>query len=189
MFTRRQMLVGAAVLPLAGVALADDTPQARNRRMLFQRLRLAATEREGRRAEDAVWRMWMDAAPTPEVAEAVAEAMRRRERYDWDQALEILNGVAAAAPGYAEGWNQRAFIRFLKQDFDGALEDIERALALEPLHFAALAGRATILMQQGRIGPGQTALRRAVEIHPWLKERSMLIPPPGEVPPGEEKEI
>ena len=31
---------------------------------------------------------------------------------------------------------------------------------------------------------GQTALRRAVEIHPWLKERSMLIPPPGEMPPG-----
>jgi hypothetical protein len=38
---------------------------------------------------------------------------------------------------------------------------------------------------------GQQALRRAVEIHPWLKERAMLIPAPGSAPPRrqQEKEI
>src|SRR5690606_31046067 len=97
-------------------------------------------------------------------------------------ALAILDGVVADAPDYAEGWNQRAFIRFLRDDPDGSLEDIERTLALEPLHFAALAGKAMILMRQGRIEPGQEALRRAVEIHPWLKERAMLLPPPGRSP-------
>ena len=189
MRTRRHVLVAMAMLLFAASAYAEDMPQANKRGLLFERLRNAATEREGRRAEDAVWWMWMDEAPTPGIAEAVAEAMRRRERYDWDKALAILDGVVADAPDYAEGWNQRAFIRFLKNDFDGSLEDIERTLALEPLHFAALSGQAIILMRQGRMELGQKALRRAVEIHPWLKERSMLIPRPGGTPQGQGKEI
>ncbi len=185
--TRRAFLAGLALLPALPVLAQTGGEPLRAR--LFRQLRDAPTEREGRRAEDAVWRMWMAQAPTPAVAEAVADAMRRRERYDWDGALALLDKVVAEAPAYAEGWNQRAFIRFLKRDPDGSLDDIERALALEPLHFAALAGKATILMQQGRVGPGQAALRRAVDIHPWLRERSMLIPVPGETMPGMGKGI
>ena len=184
--TRRLVLAAMAALAFAGTATASQKP---DRAALFRRLRDAQTEREGRMAEDAIWRMWMAQGPTEAVREAVSEAMRRRESYDFDRALAILDGVVADAPAYAEGWSQRAFIRFLKDDFDGSLEDIERALALEPLHFAALAGKAMILMRQGRMELGQTALRQAVEIHPWLKERSMLIPLPGEIPPGPGKDI
>lgn len=182
--TRRLVIAGLAALLLAGTASAAD-----DRAELFRRLRNAQTEREGRMAEDAVWRMWMAEGPSAAIRESVAEAMRRRETYDFAGALAILDRVVADAPGYAEGWNQRAFIRFLRDDPDGALDDIERALALEPLHFAALAGKATILMRQGRVEPGQQALRRAVEIHPWLKERGMLIPLPGEVTPGPGRDI
>ena len=186
MLTRRSLLTAMAVLP-ALAAFAEDQGSGRER--LFRTLRDAQTERQGRIAEDAVWRMWMAEAPTPAIAEAVAEAMRVRERYDWDKALAILDGVVTDAPDYAEGWNQRAFVRFLKQDLDGSLEDIERALALEPRHFAALSGQAMIFMRQGRMELGQAALRRAVEIHPWLKERSMLIRKPGEALPGPGRDI
>ena len=174
--TRRLLLAALAALALAGAAPAEENP---DRETLFRRLRDARGEREGRMAEDAIWRMWMAEGPTAEIREAVAGAMRRREAYDFAGALAILDRVVAEAPGYAEGWNQRAFIRFLRDDLDGSLEDIERALALEPRHFAALAGKAIALMRQGRMEPGQAALRRAVEIHPWLKERAMLVPPPG----------
>ncbi len=184
--TRRLMLAGLGALLLAGPAPAQDGP---DRAALFRRLRQAGTEREGRMAEDAIWRLWMDEGPTAAIREAVAEAMRRREVYDFAGALAILDRVVADAPDYAEGWNQRAFIRFLRDDPDGSLDDIERALALEPLHFAALSGKAIILMRQGRMEAGQSALRRAVEIHPWLKERGMLIPVPGEPMPGPGKDI
>ena len=189
----RRALLGAILSSLALPVLAQaphlETGEDRRRRELFARLRNAATEQEGRLAEDAIWRMWMADAPTTDIARAVAEAMEARESYDFDKALRILDEVVAAGPAYAEGWNQRAFVRFLKEDFDGSLEDIDRALEIEPMHFAALAGKATILMRQGRMALGQQALRRAVEIHPWLRERSMLIPVPGEVTPGPGRDI
>lgn len=153
---------------------------------LFSELQAAQTEAAARVAEDAIWRMWMAQGPTADVRIAVAEAMRAREAYDWDKALTLLDGVVEAAPDYAEGWNQRAFIHFLRDDFDASLADLDRALELEPLHFAALAGKATVLMRQGRVELGQKALREAIAIDPWLRERDMLIPEPGEVrpPPG-----
>jgi tetratricopeptide (TPR) repeat protein len=185
--TRRLVLAAMAGAFIFPVATSAQEPYDRN--ALFRALRNARTEREGRLAEDAIWRMWMAEGPTAEIREDVAQAMRRRESYDFAAALAILDRVVAQAPDYAEGWNQRAFIRFLRDDFDGSLEDIERALALEPRHFAALAGKATILMRQGRMEAGQAALRRAVELHPWLKERGMLIPVPGEVTPGPGRDI
>lgn len=191
MQTRRTFLIAAIAFAGSGLlsTAQAETRLERDRRILFERLRNARSEKEGRRAEDEIWRMWMAQAPTPGIGEAVAEAMRRREQYDWNRAREILDRVVTDAPDYAEGWNQRAFIRFLQQDLDGALEDVERTLALEPQHFAALSGQALILMQQGRIEPGQKVLRRAVEIHPWLKERSMLFPTPGQILPDEGKDI
>lgn len=186
---RRSILTAMAMLPALVAFAQDRTTQAQRRERLFRALRDAPTERHGRIAEDAVWRMWMEEAPTPATREAVAEAMRRRGSYDFAGALAILDRVVAEAPGYAEGWNQRAFIRFLRDDPDGALEDIDRALALEPRHFAALSGQAIIFMRQGRMELSQAALRRAVEIHPWLKERSMLIGKPGETLPGPGRDI
>ena len=185
MRTRRQMLALAAALPFAFAASAEEARIETRRQLLFERLRNATTEQEGRLAEDAIWRLWMAAAPS----RAVDQAMDARESYDFDRALAILDGVVSQAPDYAEGWNQRAFIRFLKDDLDGSLADIDRTLELEPKHFAALAGKAMVLMRQGRMELGQAALRRAVEIHPWLKERSMLIPAPGEVVPGPGRDI
>ncbi|MGB3387853.1 MAG: tetratricopeptide repeat protein [Pseudaminobacter sp.] len=151
---------------------------------LFESLRNARTEAEGRAIENAIWEMWMAQAPTEGIARGVKDAMDARESYDYDRALALLDAAVAAAPDYAEAWNQRAFIRFLKEDFDGALADIERTLALEPRHFAALSGRALVLMRQGRMELAQQALREAVAIHPWLKERSMIVPEPGEVVPA-----
>ncbi len=169
----------------AGQALAQEEDAAAVRERLFERLLRAPTEPDGRAAEDAIWRFWMAQGPTAEIRKDIDRAMARRSSYDFAGAKRILDVVVEAAPGYAEGWNQRAFILFLQEDFDAALDDVDRTLALEPKHFGALSGRAHALMRQGRMELAQKALREAVAIHPWLKERSMLLPVPGgpELPP------
>ena len=95
-------------------------------------------------------------------------------------ALAVLEPLPLAAPGFAEAWNQKAFAHFLKFEFDEALEDLDRTLEIEPRHFGALSGRALTLMRQGRMQLGQTALRDALKVHPFLPERALLIEPSGE---------
>ncbi len=164
----------------SGNAARLSEPMARERDRLFETLKAAPDARAGRIAEDAVWQFWMRSAPSPGIEKQIAEAMRARSSYNFGTARRILDAVVRAAPDYAEAWNQRAFILFLLDDPDASLADIDRCLELEPKHFGALAGKANILMRQGRVELARQALRRAVAIHPWLKERHMLPAPEGE---------
>jgi len=159
---------------------------------LFRALAAASTEAEGRAVEDEVWRFWLDLAPDARIRALVDEAMRRREAWDLAGAQELLDEAVAAAPGFAEGWNQRAFVRFLRDDLHGAEADIHAVLALEPRHFGALSGLFHVLMRQGRSEAAIASLERAVKIHPWLKERSMLPPDPDATRPpikGREQDL
>lgn len=42
------------------------------------------------------------------------------------------------------------------------------------MHYAALAGKGIILIQQGKNVEAQASLKRAIEIGPWLKERNLV---------------
>ncbi|MEE4011977.1 tetratricopeptide repeat protein [Roseibium sp. FZY0029] len=170
------LLLAAALCLTVHVPPAGATPE---QDALFNALKNAPTEEDASRIEDDIWNSWLDAAPSPDIRQKVDEAMRRRDGYDFQGAKELLDQVVEEAADYSEGWNQRAFILFLQGNYEASLEDIERALALEPRHFGALSGKAIILMTLGRVEAGQEVLREAVGIHPFLKERDMLIKPQG----------
>lgn len=176
MTVQRRALFALAMMFVAfappASAASVDTEALRAR--LFERLAAAGSEEEGRRTEEAIWRMWVD-HPDPQVRETLALGMRQRDSYEWDRAIETFSQVILADPQYAEGWNQRAFIHFLKEDLDAALADLNRTLELEPRHFGALSGKAMILMRTDRFDEGQQILRQAVALHPYLKERGMLV--------------
>jgi tetratricopeptide (TPR) repeat protein len=153
---------------------------AAERKQLLDALAGSADPAEAARRALTVWAFWFR-PPNPAAGALMDAAMERRRAYDYAGAAAILDRLVAAAPDWAEAWNQRATIRFLMEDFEGSLADIERVLALEPRHFGALAGQALILMRSGRMEAAQGALRRAVKINPYLAERSLLVeePDPG----------
>ncbi len=141
---------------------------------LFELLALATSEARGRELENEIWQNWMR-APNEEIQILLKNALEARRWYDFEKARKLLNQIVEKAPNYAEGWNQRAFILFLQEKFDEALSDAENALELEPRHFGAMAGQAQILMRQGRFVTAQKILKQAVKIHPYLRERSMIV--------------
>lgn len=177
------LLILALVATPADMAAQTPPPPSDARAVhdrLFEALRTAPTEQAARAVEDRIWRFWMRSAPDPESADLMNKAMERREQYDFAGAIEHLDKLVARAPDWSEAWNQRATVLFFQEEFDRSLEDVEKVLALEPRHFGALAGKAVMLMQQGRIELGQKALREAVAVHPWLRERRMLLQSPGQ---------
>ena len=51
-------------------------------------------------------------------------------------------------PWYIEGWNKRATIRFMLNDLEGSLQDIDKVLELQPRHFGAISGSGLIYMKK-----------------------------------------
>ena len=145
---------------------------------LFENLKKSKSEEVAKSIEEKIWQQWF-IGPDNSATRLLSKAMKRRRAYDFDGALNSLNRLIEHYPDWAEAWNQRAFIYYLKQQFDKSLQDADKALELEPNHFGALAGKAIILIYQGRAELAQQALKQAVKIHPFLKERSLLIEIPG----------
>ncbi len=177
-----RLALALCLLPLHAVAEpcpASDPALAIQRAPLFEDLRDAPNEMRGREVADQIWRSW-HVAPDADAQDLLDTAKRRLREADYPEADRLLSALVAYCPDYAEGWNQRAFVRFLSDDLDGALEDLDRTLELEPMHFGALTGRALTLLRQGRAELGQQALRAAVAINPWVTERYLLVTPPGQ---------
>jgi tetratricopeptide (TPR) repeat protein len=99
------------------------------------------------------------------LAERADKAVAAQE---YDTALIHLNDLTRLAPDFAEGWNKRATVYFLRDDYGRSLGDISRVLALEPRHFGAYSGLGIILDRLGDKKGALEAYRRAVAIHPNL---------------------
>jgi tetratricopeptide (TPR) repeat protein len=84
-----------------------------------------------------------------------------------DLALQFLDAVTELAPDYAEGWNRRAYVQFLQDNYEGAVGDLRRALALDPNHFKALEGLARILRETGQKKSALQAYKEILKINPY----------------------
>ena len=90
------------------------------------------------------------------------------ESKDYGIALELLDAIVEMRPGYAEGWNKRATLFYLMDDYDRAMRDILEVLEREPRHFGALSGLGLILQEVGQKRGALEAFRRALAVHPHL---------------------
>lgn len=172
------LLAGAPQEVIAQTATPPAVPEAwaRDQRLdaLFARLKTTKDEAEGDAVVAEIWQVWMQSDDA-----ALDEAMQRAVLamgHVPGLALPILDDIVARAPLWAEAWNKRATVLFLLGEYDRSLADIDRVLALEPRHFGALAGIGFIRMSQGESRQALKALRRALAVNPFLKERHGLIP-------------
>jgi len=146
---------------------------------LLADVQAAESEHQARLISNRMWAFWADAPD--EAAQAVLDSgMRKRAAFDLLGAREDFDRLIAYCPEYAEGYNQRAFVNFIRQDYAAALEDLDVALRLSSQHVAAMTGKALALIGLGRVEEGQAVLKQAIGLNPWLPERHLLLPPQGE---------
>ncbi|WP_299042945.1 tetratricopeptide repeat protein [uncultured Tateyamaria sp.] len=170
----RHLIIAAL---LSTPAWADTCPPApeisSELNVLIEAANAAPDERAGRVVSDQMWEVWLR-APDASAQEVLDRGMRQRGNFDFTGAYDSFDALVAYCPDYAEGYNQRAFISFLREDFEAALVDLERALALSPDHVGAQSGRALTLMNLGRTDDARAQLEAALENNPWLSERHLL---------------
>lgn len=171
-------LILALLLAATGPAFAACPPfgpeRAEDRDRLLEAVRAAPDERSAQSANNDMWRFW-STAPDARAQQLLDDGMRHRGYGEYYSALSTFDDLIAYCPHYAEGYNQRAFIHFLEGRYAEAVTDLEAALERAPQHYGALAGLASTLLHLGRVQAGQSVLRRALALNPWLPERRLLI--------------
>ncbi|WP_294624308.1 tetratricopeptide repeat protein [uncultured Roseovarius sp.] len=140
---------------------------------LIDKAQQAPNEAAGRALSNRMWELWSD-APDAHAQDLLESGMSRREIYDFDAAMKAFDALVTYCPDYAEGYNQRGFIHFLREEFDKALPELDAALERQPRHVAARTGRALTLMALGRNAEAALELRTALDLNPWLGERHLL---------------
>lgn len=160
-------------------AVADTCPMAPDHSArldaLIVEIQRAPSEAQARQISNQMWEFWAD-APNEQSQAILDRGMSKRAAWDLLGALEDFDRLVAYCPDYAEGYNQRAFVNFLRQDFAAALVDLDRALTLSPRHVAAMSGKALSLMALGRTDEASLILDEALELNPWLPERNLAAP-------------
>jgi len=166
----------------AAPAFAETCPPVRDNSaqisQIIAQLGSAVGQAEANILGKELWALWTD-APDEQAQVMLNEGMSRRASYDFLGSRNVLDRLIEYCPDYAEGYNQRAFTNFLGQDFEAALLDLDRALAILPTHVAALSGKALTLMGLGRNEEAQEVLQSALDLNPWLQERALLTQPIG----------
>jgi len=141
-----------------------DTPEARMDR-LFGRLREAPTEQRAAAIARTIQREFLDSG-SPTIALLMKQAASAVEAKQLPVALDLLDAVVRLKPDYAEGWNRRATVHFMREDFGRSMADLERALAIEPRNWEAIGGLATILNALDQKDEAREACEQALAIYP-----------------------
>ena len=165
-----------ALMLVPSAALADGCPVAPDHDDLLSDLirqaQAAPTQGKGLEIGSQMWQLWAEAPD--EASQAMLDSgMSKRRVADYLGAIDDFNRLVDYCPHYAEGYNQRAFVNYLLQNYSTALADLDMALSLSPRHVAAIAGRALTLLALDRIDEARVALAEALELNPWLNERGL----------------
>ncbi len=118
-------------------------------------------------AQNAMWAIWLRSGKD-EIDALMAEGIRLMELQEYPEAVEIFSQMIAKAPQFAEGYNKRATVYYLMQEFEQSIADIRKTLELNPSHFGALSGMGLCYLGLDEPRNALEWFERATTINPNL---------------------
>jgi len=158
------------------VVVEETDPDEEKSRLdqLYSELAEADTPKSAERVAREIQMLWMESG-SDTVDVLMSQAGKAIQAEESGLALDLLDAVVVLKPSYAEGWNRRATVHYMREDFGKSLVDIERTLALEPRHWGALSGLAIIQRRLGFKDEALKTFKKALEINPGLENATKAI--------------
>lgn len=150
---------------------AATTAEARTQNRLdalFGQLKRERNEKAAERIASRIGEEWNHSG-SASIDLMMGWSQTAMENKKFDVALDFLDQVVTMEPSYAEGWNRRATVHFMMQNYAKSMADISHTLELEPRHFGALAGMGQILKNSGRDELALQAWQRVLDIYPMMR--------------------
>jgi tetratricopeptide (TPR) repeat protein len=176
------LLAGVLMLLVSGVGAEQEDARLEG---LFEVLRTTPDAEEASAVEARIWEIWLESG-SEAIDALMAEGVGAMESRRYDDAITLFGEIIERAPGFAEGWNKRATVYFLRQDYTASVQDIQRTLALEPRHFGAISGMGQIFLRQDDLAGALEAFEAVLRIHPHartireaVEELRLLVPKRG----------
>jgi tetratricopeptide (TPR) repeat protein len=119
------------------------------------------------RAAGILWEMWHRSGD-PRLDGLLQEGIEAMERQDLPAADATFTRLIDEAPAFAEGWNKRATIRYMADDYEASIADCRETLARNPNHFGALSGQGLCHLMLGQFREAAELFRRTLAVHPHL---------------------
>jgi tetratricopeptide (TPR) repeat protein len=141
---------------------------------LLGALKAAPNQTSAKHVEARIWALWAQ-TPSDTTALLMTRVKTALDAHKPAVALKLLNSVVKLKPDYIEGWNRRATLYYMQNDYDRSLRDIEQVLVREPRHFGALAGLGMIMQDLGDDKRALDAFRKALAINPHLDKVPELV--------------
>lgn len=133
---------------------------------LYAQLATADDEATAKKYAGQIERLWLlSGSDTINLLmERANQAIRKNQP---ELAEKLLDRVVALAPDYAEGFNQRAYFHFTRNNFDAAVGDLRRTLALDRNHYKALEGLAQIWRETGNKKGALGVVKQLLDVNPF----------------------
>ena len=122
---------------------------------------------EAARAAEFLWKMWHRSGD-PRLDGLLQEGIEAMERQDLPAADATFTRLINEAPAFAEGWNKRATVRYMADDYAASIADCRETLARYPNHFGALSGQGLCHLMLGQFQEAAELFRRTLAVHPHL---------------------
>ena len=134
---------------------------------LFAELQKVTGTLQARTITEQIWAIWTT-SDNPEVNRLMGEGVDAMSSQDYKTALADFTKMIGIAPDFAEGWNKRATVLWLLNDYEGSMADVDKTLALEPRHFGALWGLGVMDAALEHDEEAVAAFEKALAVNPHM---------------------
>jgi len=159
----------------AAAPSSEQTAETSRLDQLFVELKQEGNEAAARRIAQQIREEWQrSGGATADLLIEWAQKAAASEKYN--VALDLLDQAVTLYPEYVEGWNSRALVYLMMNDYRRAMSDLSHVLSIEPRHFGAMSGVAGIMRVTGRPERAIEIYRRMLEIYPMQRsaQRALL---------------
>ena len=141
---------------------------------LLNKLQIAETNEEAKIIREQIWNKWIYAIPKNE-EQNLKYALNEFNSGRLLSAEKAFTDLIKKYPNYAEGWNKRATIRYMLNDLEGSLNDIDIVMKLQPRHFGAIAGSGLIYIKKKKYEKALNFYKNLEKIDPMNEESKMFM--------------
>jgi len=116
-------------------------------------------------AEQGLWLLWGRSGDR-DIDLLMARGAEEMRAGRYPDAIGTLTSVIKAKPDFAEGWNRRATVYYLAEEYQKSLADCDEVLKRNPRHFGALSGIGQIYSKLEQYEKALVWFGRALEVNP-----------------------